>query len=68
MSWSFVQVGSSAPFIEEIEVLGGDPMAVVRVVKSGARDPLAFRVCLLDLLDTRLKLLDTSGPRYALSA
>ena len=37
-------------------------------IKLGARGPLVFRVRLLDLLDTKLELLDTSGPRYALSA
>jgi hypothetical protein len=35
---------------------------------SGARGPLVFRVRLLDLLDTKLELLEPSGPRYALRA
>ena len=37
-------------------------------MKSGATGPLVSWAGLLDLLDTKLELLEPSGPRYALSA
>jgi hypothetical protein len=51
-----------------IETADGILTVTLADVDSGARGPLVFLVGLLDLLDTKLELLDTSRPRYALTA